>query len=111
MTDKEKELKDLIPIICDSCHRLEQCLQEGDGLFKACSFRLGSRLYDHGYRQQGVVVLEVFERLTAMMKQNVADYNVNYFSEVKCYMIQLENEYIKRCYKNDSKSTNGDRQD
>ena len=95
----EREKLELMAVICDGCLRV----RGNDGikceLFGPCCQNLADELLCHGYRQMSVVVSEAFEKLIASIKDNVTGANVDFFSMIKCYIVQIENEYIKRCWK------------
>lgn len=93
---RHNELKDLMACICDAC-----VSYKGLGpceLYGECSRRMAESLMRLGWRRMDATVTEAFNELTRRLKENVTAKNVDHFSEAKCYMLQIENDYVKRCY-------------
>ena len=90
------QISELMTCLCDACatyRGVSHCELCGD-----CSFKMAEHLLALGVTRTSYVVSEAFNELTRMLKRNVTGQNVDYYSEVKCYMVQIENDYIKRCY-------------
>lgn len=96
-----RELSDFMSCYCDACLALRGAKACECG--SQCSFQATEHLRRLGYRRMSETVSEAFEELTRRLKENVTGYNVDFFTEVKCYMMQIENDYIKRCYPVSSK--------
>ena len=112
MSDRFSELKDLVPVVCDCCLRLRDNSETEIGckIYGRSPAALSEMLLEHEYRRSCDVVSEAFGKLVEMMKENVTGANVDYFSEVKCYMTIIENDYIKRCWPKSVKECNSNDQ-
>ena len=108
MSDRFSELKDLVPVVCDNCMRLREDAETEINckIFGKPCVAFAEMLLDHEYRRSCDVVSEAFGKLVEMMKENVTGANVDYFSEVKCYMTVIENDYIKKCWPKSVKERN-----
>ena len=112
MSDRFSELKDLVPVVCDNCMRLREDAETEINckIFGKPCVAFAEMLLDHEYRRSCVVVSEAFKKLVEMMEETVIDLNVDYFSEVKCYMTIIENDYIKKCWSSSGKECNSNDQ-
>ena len=94
-----EERNDLAACICDACITAKgfiPCNQIGE-----CSIKMAEHLMSLGWRRMDHVANEAFIELSRMLRRVVNTDNpdiVNHYSLARCYMIQIENEYVKNSY-------------
>lgn len=93
---RQEELKFLMACLCDGCRKYKGV--QACELYGECSQTIAEHLLSLGWHRMDSTVSEAFAHLTEKMKESVSESNVDFFSEVKCYMVQIEHDYIKRCY-------------
>ena len=91
-----EERNDLAACICDACITAKgfiPCNQIGE-----CSIKMAEHLMSLGWRRMDHVANEAFTELSSRLRIIVNPENVDHYSIARCYMIAIENEYVKNSY-------------
>ena len=91
-----EEREDLAACICDACVTAKGFVPCNN--FGECSLKIAEHLMSLGWRRMDHIANEAFNELSSRLRSIVNPENVDHYSTARCYMIQIENEYVKNSY-------------